>query len=709
MELEQVTPPMRPPPRSVVRGDIRAVARSQPRSEAVERRGYARRLRALIVRDAPKRLPPQDPYEILATMLREQSVPAPTDLDSAAVAQTAPYFRRFLFGQLTSAQLRAIIEGEAATTLLKRLTERYIPDTDKPTETSSLTRPELRFARVSDEDTQRLLDWNVRVVVKAYADMDDLLALLRGAISQVDTQALQRLFDIGCDMLVGATVANAFVTHFDRIVTPHFAYQLDWFLGPAIEQDALLPPGALVDTSRTMQYVVVERVDVTLGKFIELQSDTESVIVPTLSNLRALLAQLFYSLDAAWTTRGFLHYDLHEENIMVRALARETRSPYLGKNLGYNNGGSDKAFAIPPDEHEDLFAEVIDFGRARGYAPISDRPDETTFVLVGNPFLEEYGIRMLPPHADRSWDMRRLGFALLLAVDMDALEANTRRREPRLTDAAVRAGRAQFAHLVSVMANLPHLVFVLRDARDVFHAQLDARPPGPGYPNARACHAAIDDLAATADAIISDARLIRTLDARGDIAPARTRAELGANFIEMNVRVAAELHARVTSVLATAPNRSAVRYVLFNHVLFGALLSSSEWSGRHARLSAALCLYELPFFRPLFQYQAFLAQRNEPFINVGLVHASDVLTSQELEATVFTREPRAAKRAREPSASPPAGVPVKRARRIVFACLVCGHEATGVRFDIARNYATDEVFCSPLCLYAHSTEKACLK
>jgi hypothetical protein len=283
--------------------------------------------------------------------------------------------------------------------------------------TASFASPQLRWATTSDMAARTLIDNTRRVVVKAYplsATIQQYMGKSRNAYA---------LVDLANDMVLSSYL-NALVLDFERVVTPHFAFIIDWIAGPEIDGDGLAvtrtnpnEPARITDVrfvpNSLAQYVVVERADVTLGSLLDKGG-------LTLRLLRAILFSAFYSLDAAWNVRRYLHYDFHGGNVMVRALGAELDSPFLGRVWAYKRAGDPHYFYLTAAEHGDLFVEIIDAGRSRMYVPHTPG-----FVLIGNPNFEDSGSFVDDARADRSWDVRRIALDLLTSVDPDALTARS--------------------------------------------------------------------------------------------------------------------------------------------------------------------------------------------------------------------------------------------------------------------------------------------
>ena len=286
--------------------------------------------------------------------------------------------------------------------------------------TQSFSAPTLHWAQARDAATRVFMDRTNRIVVKVYK----LSEILKKALTSVRTERnLMPVVDLGNDLVLSYHLV-ALVSDYARVATPHFALLLDYFVAPELAPDPVgvvvtRPDGAgskarVTDVSfvpgSLAQYVVVERADMTLGAFL----DGEGLTLPL---LRAVLFQAFFSLDAAWTLLGYLHYDFHAGNIMVRMLSNELDSPFIGRAWAYKRVGDAAYYYLRVSDHNNVFVEIIDAGRSRMFVPADDGMATVRTGprhLVGYPMLPSVGVFVDGARADRSWDVRRLALDLLL-------------------------------------------------------------------------------------------------------------------------------------------------------------------------------------------------------------------------------------------------------------------------------------------------------
>jgi hypothetical protein len=332
--------------------------------------------------------------------------------------------------------------------------------------TSSVMAPSLRWAKTNDAELRVFIDATKRLVVKMYP-LDVILASFIPASASASDEKkrdLPSIVDLVNDICVSFYLTRL-VSDYERVVTPHFAYPVDWFIGPKIDADGVVferdkeTQKLRVTDVRTLdntlaQYVVVERADMTLGALLES---------PSLSvrQLRSLLFQIFFSLEAAWQLTGYLHYDAHDGNFMVRNLLTELESPYLNRAWAYKRAGVRDYSYLTVADHGHLFVEIIDAGRSRMFVTrdadaVDPASGKRPLHLIGYSVRKDYGIIVEETNdeeVDRSWDVRRLGLDLLENVDVDKLVA---RQQEGTADSAVRdqaeAERGeQLAHLIGTM------------------------------------------------------------------------------------------------------------------------------------------------------------------------------------------------------------------------------------------------------------------
>jgi hypothetical protein len=688
----------------------------------------------------------QDPEPILTALLA-----AARDHDEHGSGRNyEAAVTRFLTLGKSAKELRADV-GRVLDSIRDALEHDYVLDNGelglqgKGPESSALA-PRLRWAHVGARGVRGIMDWASRVVVKAYAltaPPKAPSAPVKGRRGAARARAPagaapyrdgDELFEIALDLLISATVVNGFVTDYADVVTPHFVYQVDWFLGPPVSAvrartDGVFEPefapgtpntpkevtlDAKVATAPLVEYVVNEAMDVEFSKLLEA-STTDAGMDRyegrwNLLSFRALLTQYLLALDAAFDVAGFQHNDFHAGNAMVTIATREAESPFTEQTLVYRRGDVHRAdrrlFAIPAAEHNNMVGQIIDFGRARAFARRADVVDEEP-VLLANPYFAEFGIYGVgDERLDRSWDVRRLGIDMVAHVDLGRLA----RAVPDDAGVDVASVLAAAKLTLVVMAHLEH--FALVCASDALAA------------NAVAKKRDADDVEYARSVSARFATLVR------DNAAVFSAPDLGsyarAALNKMAASRAVALYDLIQPLLAEDGVYDAVNDVIFAwrtmRAVFTGRLDAPE-NGRHPALSAGTCLDHMPFFAPLAVAPAQEprladAVRDGTALVVGVVRsdmvAFDPVTGRAPEgepppsaSPASPARPRGEKRA--PSASPERAAsgdrPAGKRRRLedsgVLACETCGAPSAGAALEHPGadiTWDTLRPFCGPLCM-----------
>lgn len=266
----------------------------------------------------------------------------------------------------------------------------------------------------------RLIDAHDAVVMKMY----DINFTVAGgpAYGQEATNSAEVVrSELGVDILVAAAFLNQLRERPSGTpITPHFAYLVDWFYGPRFIMNR---PLVRFDSGRVAQYYLAEAADETL---------TELIAQPVLTGGEAFglehfvgtLFQILFSLEAAWDVGGFLHYDMHSSNLMVRrvvdATVRDADWVYERAPSRHGGGGRALRYQIPASVHGEWCATIIDFGSARAwcYTKQPRTPDDLRTirrVLVTDASNRDIGriTGVNDADADRSVDVRTLCTDLL--------------------------------------------------------------------------------------------------------------------------------------------------------------------------------------------------------------------------------------------------------------------------------------------------------
>jgi hypothetical protein len=375
--------------------------------------------------------------------------------------------------------------AEAFVRMHSYVTARYDIDMvgrkDRAQQTDSLHAPLLHtgtLTLLAAPAMRQLIDNNDRIVLKQYT-LPHLRALTAwldaGAPAPVPpdlTKALATARDVVLDVAINVLFLNTLVTDYAHVVTPHFAYMLDWFIAPkfrdlpADKADGIVPAlwrllgwsenAAYALPDEAVQCTVVERADVTLKALVQEGN------LAQLQTLPAIFAQVLFSLHAAWLYGGFVHQDLHAGNVMVRDLNDATRdadNPYRHETWFYEDRRTAPLrFLLTPADHGNHFVEIIDFDSSRVALPSSG------VVLTADTVKDE--VRMAAATGNRrpALDVAMLA-ADLLVVYLPA--ANVSAVDALLASGAFCRALATMAMLPLLEGSSKHLLFMKREPADV--------------------------------------------------------------------------------------------------------------------------------------------------------------------------------------------------------------------------------------------------
>lgn len=230
-------------------------------------------------------------------------------------------------------------------------------------------------------------------------------------------------------------------------ITPCFAQVIDWFRSST-------------GGPRGTQYTIMEHADFTFerylgGRLVRLVSG--GGLIPSARRLLAHVAMVLHALEAAWEWFGYLHYDLHEGNVLMRKARPNVvaQSDWTFERARDRDNG-DRArgtLRFSPDDHGGLIPTVIDFGMNRlqvpyrgaerdGYELGRDPGLDVRFTRIvhGDSVLQRRHGRVtgtlgpdgLPPN--RGWDIRRWGLELLTWMGIYAVDRTAGGENARLID-----------------------------------------------------------------------------------------------------------------------------------------------------------------------------------------------------------------------------------------------------------------------------------
>jgi hypothetical protein len=193
-------------------------------------------------------------------------------------------------------------------------------------------------------------------------------------IHKEDVVTADILAEIYNEIVIGYFL-NKLAYGFSSIYTMHFMIVFDWFTCRGTTLFRNYPN----DYDKSLnQVTIVEKSDILLCDFIQKY--------PYISVLKALLFQLFYSLEIAWYMFEFIHHDLHMANIMLTEIkdddgggGDEESSRLFNKNFVYkrlyrkkkneSNTTQVQWYNIKKHHLMNHFVKIIDFGRSRMKIP----------------------------------------------------------------------------------------------------------------------------------------------------------------------------------------------------------------------------------------------------------------------------------------------------------------------------------------------------
>jgi len=314
-------------------------------------------------------------------------------------------------GRSRDADFRALLDG-ARGRMPPAQAHHWLQDvmriTDEVSVSTSLTKPVLYMAQLTDERLRPLFGHRSGVILKGQYVNEQTWAeigeKLRPVGRKEDDSVLNvPVLSLALDFFHGRYLREL-VTRWPKIATPHFATAIDAFVGPPLD----LASGGQgkrfreAPTRPLIAYTITERADVTLWDALEKVSiitygpggfaGTEEYVLT--QRMRAWLVAVCQARDAAALALGMIsHNDLHPGNVMVAACPAD--SPYNGRAWVYESPGdrqpSDLVY-VPVEAHGNWFVKIIDFGRTAFVAPDERRrPDfyGTYRSLLNQGFLED--------------------------------------------------------------------------------------------------------------------------------------------------------------------------------------------------------------------------------------------------------------------------------------------------------------------------------
>lgn len=233
---------------------------------------------------------------------------------------------------------------------------------------------------------------------------DDLLLKtvpLYNRLGAVDDELLEEVYNevqLGyflCELIYG----------YSHVLSIHFMAVLDWFVLQGPPYMAAADAGLSAEDTRYHQVLVCERADVSLRTYIKAH--------PQVQTLRVALFQCFHALETAWWSHSFTHNDLHDNNVMLKAIG--PASPLAGRHFVYKRLYSAEWYVVRAQDLHGQYVKLIDFGRSRGYVPSTEEhrrgAQHLHDRLLSPPGYEAFGYPRHKPN--RHIDVQLLLFRLL--------------------------------------------------------------------------------------------------------------------------------------------------------------------------------------------------------------------------------------------------------------------------------------------------------
>lgn len=193
---------------------------------------------------------------------------------------------------------------------------------------------------------------------------------------------------------------------YENVATNHFMTVLDWFVS-----DKNLYPEE--KGKGPFQYIVSEKLDTPLYTHLVTNN-------PDMYTLMCTLFQIAQALEAAWTTHHFIHYDLHHQNIMMKAVVDD--SLFHDKAYLYTRPYDDKTYRLATNGTHNMLVKVIDFGRNNMRVPDNSESRDLFEHIDGLSGAHEHNTVIkfedynygLGINNNRTWDTRRIMWDLMV-------------------------------------------------------------------------------------------------------------------------------------------------------------------------------------------------------------------------------------------------------------------------------------------------------
>jgi hypothetical protein len=224
--------------------------------------------------------------------------------------------------------------------------------------------------------------------------------MIGGGINQRLIMKLVPLYDKHCNILhenftdeifneiIVGYFLNRLVYCYVNVLSIHFRTLIDWFI---VRKESIIPHGVDDFDNTQQQYyngsysnqftytkhdhskkfhqaIIMEKTDITVYDYL-----LKTVFsVSPLKVLKAIIFEVFHSMEIAWYTNEYIHHDLHLRNVMLTNISQR-KNVFKDKDFLYKRalGNNDCWYQIDNESIQDHIVKIIDYGRNRMMVPSS--------------------------------------------------------------------------------------------------------------------------------------------------------------------------------------------------------------------------------------------------------------------------------------------------------------------------------------------------
>ncbi len=205
---------------------------------------------------------------------------------------------------------------------------------------------------------------------------------------------------------------NELVYNYENVLSVHFMIMVDWYQANRLNMGIAVDPGMPNPLDTVYNQV-------TISELADTDMHTYMMENASLDTLRVVLFQILHTLETAWHTHEFIHYDLHSNNIRLK-LTDYAKSPFKDRDLLYKRRDElNDWYVLPSESLGNHIVKIIDFGFSRLYGPRqpfdrlvnvnSTNPPHLHDNLIG---IDSPSIGMSARRANRYTDVRMLFLSL---------------------------------------------------------------------------------------------------------------------------------------------------------------------------------------------------------------------------------------------------------------------------------------------------------